>query len=180
VGVIISNNASGLFSGTLNGSYPLPVVGLSQADGDVLQAASGVQTTVTIGLTGHGYASYSGTSMSTPHVAGVAGLIIGDMLPRRFTAEQIRTALESTAQDLGDVGRDDLFGYGNVQAPGALAYLQGLPGCTGDWDQDGDADSDDVLAFFSAWETGDADADGDSDSDSDDIVVFFASWDAGC
>lgn len=54
------------------------------------------------------------------------------------------------------------------------------PGCAGDWDHDGDTDSDDVVQFFGAWETGEGDVDGDSDSDSDDIVTFFASWDSGC
>ena len=52
--------------------------------------------------------------------------------------------------------------------------------CPADWDLDGDADSDDIVAFFADWENGDADVDGDGDSDSDDIVVFFASWDSGC
>ncbi len=181
IGLIVSNNNGGLFNGTLNGSFPIPVLGISQSDGDVLQAESGVVTTVSIGATGHGYANYSGTSMSTPHVAGVAGLIIGNMLPQRFTAAQIRTALESTAQDLGDPGRDDLFGFGNVQAPGALAYLQGLPGaCPSDWDQDGDTDSDDVALFFAGFESGEGDLDGDGDTDSDDVIGFFAAFEAGC
>ena len=54
--------------------------------------------------------------------------------------------------------------------------------CIGDTDCDGDADSDDIVTFFAAWDQGDnaADVDGDGDTDSDDIVVFFAAWDAGC
>lgn len=54
--------------------------------------------------------------------------------------------------------------------------------CVGDFDGDGDADSDDIVGFFGAWDTGDlaADVDNDDDTDSDDIVAFFASWDAGC
>jgi len=181
IGVIVSNNNGGLFNGTLNGSFAVPVLGISQTDGDALQASSGVVTTITIGITGHGYAAYSGTSMSTPHVAGVAGLVIGNMLPRRFTAVEVRTALESTAQDLGDLGRDNLFGYGNVQAPGALAYLQSLPGdCASDWDNDGDSDSDDIIAFFTGWDTGEGDVDGDGDSDSDDVITFFGAFEAGC
>ncbi len=54
------------------------------------------------------------------------------------------------------------------------------PGCPGDWDGDGDTDSDDVVLFFGAWDNGEGDVDGDEDSDSDDIVAFFGSWDSGC
>lgn len=54
--------------------------------------------------------------------------------------------------------------------------------CVGDFDGDSDADSDDIIGFFGAWDAGEAggDADGDCDCDSDDITVFFGSWDAGC
>ena len=54
--------------------------------------------------------------------------------------------------------------------------------CVGDFDNDGDTDSDDVVGFFSAWDNGEieADADNDGDTDSDDIVAFFNSWDSGC
>ncbi len=54
-------------------------------------------------------------------------------------------------------------------------------GCPGDFDGDGDFDSDDVVAFFADWENGGgcADADVDGDTDSDDIVVFFAGWENG-
>lgn len=54
------------------------------------------------------------------------------------------------------------------------------PSCPGDWDQDGDADSDDIILFFLEWESGEADIDADLDSDSDDIIHFFGSWDGGC
>ncbi len=64
----------------------------------------------------------------------------------------------------------------------AIAWAQAnlLPSCTADWDNDADADSDDVIAFFASWEQGEADADSDQDTDSDDIIAFFASWEAGC
>lgn len=54
------------------------------------------------------------------------------------------------------------------------------PGCPADWDNDGDADSDDIIVFFADWEMGDADVDGDQDADSDDVIAFFASWEGGC
>ncbi|MFW6042043.1 MAG: S8 family serine peptidase [Chloroflexota bacterium] len=57
----------------------------------------------------------AGTSMSAPHAAGVAALIIGanggDMHPARVEA-----ALRSSADDLGDPGQDDFYGAGRVNA----------------------------------------------------------------
>ena len=70
---------------------------------------------------GGGYAHMSGTSMATPHVVGVAALILsahpGD------TPSQIEAALESTAHDYGSVGRDDSYGYGRVDAGAAVAVV---------------------------------------------------------
>jgi len=54
--------------------------------------------------------------------------------------------------------------------------------CIGDADCDQDTDSDDIVAFFTAWDQGEpgGDADADGDTDSDDIIAFFAAWDSGC
>ena len=70
----------------------------------------------------HGYASLSGTSMAAPHVAGVAAAI-WSAYPQR-TAAQIRTALTTTAEDLGPPGRDESFGFGLVRGLSALSQLQ--------------------------------------------------------
>ncbi|MCS7039623.1 MAG: S8 family serine peptidase, partial [Anaerolineae bacterium] len=75
---------------------------------------------------GGGYVSMSGTSMATPHVAGVAALIRA-YNPTLAPAE-VRAILETTAADLGVAGRDDVFGHGRVDA---LAALQATPPFTG-------------------------------------------------
>ncbi len=67
-----------------------------------------------------GYAVLSGTSMATPHVAGLAGLLLAQDPTR--TAAELHSLIEATAADLGPLGYDDKFGYGRIDA---LAALQG-------------------------------------------------------
>ncbi len=67
-----------------------------------------------------GLYSMMGTSMASPHVAGVAALI--KSLHPDWGPDEIRQALIDTAEDLGDPGRDDAFGYGLLDAAAALAY----------------------------------------------------------
>ncbi|MGD2177579.1 MAG: S8 family serine peptidase [Anaerolineae bacterium] len=61
----------------------------------------------------------SGTSMASPHVAGTAALVIA--ANAGWTNDQVRTQLQSTADDLGDAGRDAQYGYGLVDADEAAA-----------------------------------------------------------
>ncbi|WP_417689685.1 S8 family serine peptidase [Pseudidiomarina sp.] len=74
------------------------------------------------------YGNMSGTSMASPHVAGVAALVWSHH--PSCSAAQIRGALNDSAQDLGTSGRDVRFGYGLVQAKDAIDYLS-TNGCDG-------------------------------------------------
>jgi subtilisin family serine protease len=69
-----------------------------------------------------GYAFMSGTSMATPHTAGVVAL----MLSRKpdLTPEAIDSILEWTAVDLGPAGKDNDFGAGRIDAFNAITAVQ--------------------------------------------------------
>lgn len=66
-----------------------------------------------------GYESLSGTSMSAPIVAGLAGLVRA----RRpdLTPEEVELVLAQSARDLGVPGKDPVYGFGRIDAAGALS-----------------------------------------------------------
>jgi subtilisin family serine protease len=66
-----------------------------------------------------GYRWAIGTSMASPHAAGVAALIIG-AADGNMTPAQVRVALETSADDLGKPGVDDVHGAGRVNAAAAV------------------------------------------------------------
>ena len=72
-----------------------------------------------------GYYFYQGTSMATPHVAGVAALLIAH--GNAVAPGDVRSAIETTSEDLGSPGRDTLYGWGLVNASQALAWTPDLP-----------------------------------------------------
>lgn len=69
-----------------------------------------------------GYWFFQGTSMATPHVSGVAALLLAKN--PFLTHDQIRNVLQTTAEDLGDPGRDDTYGYGLVDAFAAVNEVE--------------------------------------------------------
>ena len=88
--------------------------------GVVFQPQGLQPTTVAVNIisTAHSarYASESGTSFSSPHVAGVAGLLASQGRP----APETRKRIKSTATDLGSAGKDRFYGRGLVNAAAAV------------------------------------------------------------
>lgn len=131
VGAIIYNNVSGNFGGTLgdNPTTTIAAISVSLEDGNLLMNELGNDAYLFSGASNYGL--MSGTSMASPHVAGVAALVWSHY--PQCTNAQIRSALAATAEDLGTAGRDTSYGFGLVQAKAAVDYLAQF-GCAGDDD----------------------------------------------
>ena len=71
----------------------------------------------------YGYGTISGTSMATPHVAGVLALL--KSLKPEATFQELVEVMQESARDLGKNGKDKNFGHGLVQAFDAAALLTG-------------------------------------------------------
>ena len=68
------------------------------------------------------YAFFDGTSMACPHVSAAVALMLS--VNPDLTPAQVRQILTSTAEDLGSSGRDNVFGYGLVDAEAAVLAAQ--------------------------------------------------------
>jgi subtilisin family serine protease len=70
------------------------------------------------------YKVLSGTSMAAPHVTGTVALVIAAGITG---VDNVRSQLQTTADDLGDTGKDALYGYGLVDAEEAATGTQTSP-----------------------------------------------------
>lgn len=69
---------------------------------------------VTSAKNGGGYRTISGTSMATPHVAGLYALL--KQAQPNLTIQQAWELIEGTSDDLGEPGKDNSFGTGRINA----------------------------------------------------------------
>lgn len=71
---------------------------------------------------GVGFTNLSGTSMATPIVAGLVGLML--QLRPDLSAGEVQGLLEQSAVDLGAPGKDNVFGAGRIDALKTLRNTQ--------------------------------------------------------
>lgn len=123
--LIIHNHTPGNFNGTLgtettsDGRAWLPAVSVSLEEGLYLkEEIEAGPTTVTVLNVDGNLAMLSGTSMASPHAAGVAALVLGKS--PALTPEQVRAVLRQSSKDLGTPGWDPVFGHGRVNARHAV------------------------------------------------------------
>jgi subtilisin family serine protease len=115
VAAIIYNNAAGDFTGTLGaaGSW-IPAVSVSDVTGTALLSQSSGTVVNKVSNWDH----YDGTSMATPHTAGVFALVWA--ANPTMTANAIETVIKNNCDDKGAAGYDTTYGYGRVNADKAL------------------------------------------------------------
>ena len=130
------------------------------ADGDVFAiwttdiAGSPGGNGVIGGLHNTDYIPFGGTSAATPIVAGVAALILS--VEPNLTNDEVRHFIERSAKDLGNPGRDGYYGWGRVDARGALDMVLAK---RADLNDDWKVDEADQAILVLAMETGDLAAD---------------------
>ncbi len=79
------------------------------APGDMIYSITPATTT---------YSTGSGTSFASPLVSGTIALMLS--LNRTLTPNIIRQIIQETSTDLGDPGKDDIFGYGILNTSAAV------------------------------------------------------------
>ncbi|HHW87686.1 MAG TPA: peptidase S8 [Chloroflexi bacterium] len=70
-----------------------------------------------------GYAFMSGTSMASPFVTGLVGLLAS--FAPNLTGAEIYDLMTTTADDLGEPGKDAVFGFGRINVYRALVAANG-------------------------------------------------------
>jgi len=117
-----SNSGSWVSVAAPGGNMSQDVNGDGKRDGITSTSASDVGGNLV-----NGYETWEGTSVATPHVAGVVALM--KAAAPNLTPQDIANLLASGAltDDLGTPGKDDQFGYGLINANKAVAAAGANP-----------------------------------------------------
>ncbi len=120
--VVIFNNVEGELRGTLGGPLDIVVAGIEKSSGEAIVAAleggeNGPEETLVTSNVEVGASDYeylAGTSMATPHVAGVAALVRSTN--PELTAVQVKEIIKSTVVAAPVDNSDHKYGKGIVNA----------------------------------------------------------------
>ena len=128
IGVVIYNNTSGLMQGSIteDGSeLNVAVVMIEKTVGEALveKMNAGQVASASVVTSASDYAMFDGTSMATPHVAGVVALI--KSANKKLTPAQVRMIIKQTATPLGPNTTNE-YGSGLIQADKAVQMAVGL------------------------------------------------------
>lgn len=107
-----------------NSPVSIPVFVVSNGDGLAMVGMAG--ETISI-ASQQGYGYLDGTSMAAPHVTGAIATL-WQACPNCANT-LIETCLKDTAKDLGEQGRDDVYGYGLIQTEDAYRCLTSKSCC---------------------------------------------------
>ncbi|WP_299017996.1 S8 family serine peptidase [uncultured Photobacterium sp.] len=121
VGATDFNNALASYSNRGKGLDVVAPGGNTSADANGDGFADGVLQE-TFGSDGRwGYYFFQGTSMAAPHVSALAAMLLANGV----APADVKDAITSTAQDLGNSGYDNSFGHGLIQSYQALNWTTG-------------------------------------------------------
>jgi serine protease AprX len=142
-------NSSGVIA-SFSSRGPVTVDGSGRMKPDITAPGVNVRSSVP-----GGYASYSGTSMAGPHVAGVVALMLSAHPELRGQVDAIERIITETAIPTGTPIPNTTYGWGRVDALAALGL--------------GDSDNDTLPDWWEIWHdlnrTNAADAELDIDTD---------------
>jgi subtilisin family serine protease len=140
--------------------------------------APGVSILSTWNSNDNSYATLDGTSMATPHVAGLCALIWS--YRPGLTPNQVEQFLKQGCDDLGTTGQDDTFGYGRIDSYNSLVLAGGVR-CQGDLNGDNRRDQADLAILLAAYGVNNGgDIDGDGDTDQADLAILLANFGVPC
>ena len=121
----VNHFATGNINGN-NATFPIASSssrGPSTCDGVTIKPEAVAPGTSVRSAVPSGYSSMSGTSMASPHAAGVVALLLSAF--PWATGTDAKLAIIATARDLGTAGEDNTYGNGLIDAGAAYQFLVG-------------------------------------------------------